>query len=128
MSVNTVSLEPHTCPLCGLRGEPDDRGSVEIAGLVFESVACDRTGELPGSGGEQGNTMPGHVFPERWLEGQAEDGDELMDFTKAFAYVRPPFEPGSAIEAAFGDRDARLAWLQHTEPDATGRVRVLIRL
>lgn len=123
--MDLISRTIRSCPLCGEVGQPDGRRAVEIAGLTFESVACDRIGVLPGGGGP--NAMPSHVFPERWLEGQASDGDELTDFTKGFAYVRPPFEPGSALAEAFGDSDARLAWVQHTDPDETGRMRVLIR-
>lgn len=123
-----ISAEAYRCPMCGQPGYADDIPAVEIAGLVFKSAACDRYGALPGSSDHPANTMPAHMFPARWLEGEAESADDLERFAKEFVYVRPPFEPGTAIAQAFGDTDARLAWVQHTDPDGAGRVRVLIRL
>lgn len=123
-----ISADAHVCPMCGGLGYPDDIPPVEIGGLLFKSMACDRYGALPGSGEETSNTMPGHLFPGRWLESEAADGEDLEHFTKAFAYVRPPFQSGTALAEAFGDTDARLAWVQHSEPVPGGRVRVLIRL
>lgn len=123
-----ITDETHACPMCGATGSPDDIPAVEIGGLVFKSVVCEEYGALPGTEGSTSNAMPGHLFPARWLEGEAEDPDDLEAFTKAFAYVRPPLEPGSAIAEAFGESDARLAWVQHAQPGANGRVRVLIRL
>lgn len=125
--VYQISAEAYVCPMCGATGYPDDIPAVEVAGLVFKSICCDQFGALPGTGESTGNTMPGHMFPARWLEAET-NADELEAFTKDFAYVRPPFEEGSGLAEAFGESDARLAWIQHAEPDDAGRVRVLIRL
>lgn len=127
-NISMISPEAQVCPMCGGLGYPDEVPPVEIGGLVFKSMACDQYGALPGSGNEASNTMPAHLFPGRWLEAEADDGDDLEHFTKAFAYVRPPFQPGTALADAFGDTDARLAWVQHSEPVPGKPVRVLIRL
>lgn len=127
-SISMISPEAHVCPMCGGLGYRDEVPPVEIGGLVFESMACDQYGALPGTGDESSNTMPAHLFPGRWLEAEARDGDDLEHFTKAFAYVRPPFQPGTALAEAFGDTDARLAWVQHSQPSPGEPVRVLIRL
>lgn len=127
-NISMISSEAQACPMCGGSGYPDGVPPVEIGGLVFKSMACDQYGALPGSGDATSNTMPAHLFPARWLEGEADDGDDLEYFTKAFAYVRPPFQPGTALDEAFGDSDARLAWVQHSEPVPGQPVRVLIRV
>lgn len=121
-----MSPDPRSCPLCGEPGEPDERRPAEIAGLVFESVNCGRSGALPTSASENANVMPEHLFPVRWLEAEAADADELQYFIKEFTKVVAPFEPGSAIEEAFGDTDPIRAWIEHKTGD--GCVRVLIRL
>lgn len=123
-----ISADAHVCPMCGGFGYPDEIPAVEIGGLVFKSMACDEYGALPGSGQELSNAMPGHLFPARWLESEAADGEDLEHFTKEFAYVRPPFEEGTALAEAFGENDARMAWIQHSERGPGGRVRVLIRV
>ena len=126
--VSAISSEGYRCPMCHEPGYPDEIPAVEIAGLVFKSAACDRYGALPGSNDHAANTMPAHLFRARWLEGEAESPDDLERFAKEFVYVRPPFEPGTAIAEAFGESDARLAWVQHADPVPGEPVRVLIRL
>ena len=120
------SSDPSTCPLCGEPGEPDERRPAEIAGLTFTSVTCGRSGAVPTAAEDMGKAMPGHLFPLRWLETEVADEDEVDAFHKRFTWVRAPFEPGSAIEDAFGDTDPILAWIEQL--DTPERIRLLIRL
>lgn len=121
-----AGTETYSCPLCGEPGEPDGRRPAEIAGLMFESVTCERSGSVPGTSAEASEAMPGHLFPLRWLESEVPDADEVEEFNKRFTWVRAPFEEGSAIEEAFGDTDPILAWIEQIE--AEDRIRLLLRL
>lgn len=119
-----IDERPHTCPLCGSQGTPDERPITEIAGLEFQSVVCGESGEVPDA---RGGGMPSHIFPVRWLEAEAQDSDHLQHFIKRFTYVRGPLPGGTPIAEAFGDIDPIRAWIEHA-PENTEPVRVLIRL
>lgn len=121
-----TATEPYACPLCGEPGEPDERRPAEIADLTFASVTCGRSGGVPVTEEDASRAMPGHLFPLRWLETEVATADDVDAFNKRFTWVRAPFEPGSAIEEAFGDTDPILAWIEQI--DTPDRIRLLIRL
>lgn len=105
-----------SCPQCGELGRLDDRPQVEIAGLMFRSVSCERPAA----------DLSGHPFPVRWLEGEVPGKDDVREFEERFVLVRGPLPEDEPIALAFGDIDPIRAWIEDQELD--GGFRVLIRL